>query len=298
MALNKFMHPRNLYRNKKPDFASLALKYPEFKELSSQDFNGKVTLDFKNPESVRILTQTLLKEDFNLDIEIPTDRLVPTLSSRLNYIHWIEDMFSDQYEGLNGIDIGTGSSCIYAILGCKLNNWSFLATEIDEKNYEYACQNVARNNMEEKIKVIKVEENSGLPETIIKDSGKKFDFIMCNPPFFADHMEAQAVSTSRKIDRPDPPSLNTAEDCESIIHGGEAAFIKQMIIDSFKLKDKIKVFSSMVGKKLNVAVIKDELKRQQIKNRSTTEFCQGKTMRWGVAWSFDETVQFPVSSQL
>lgn len=29
----------------------------------------------------------------------------------------------------------------------------------------------------------------------------------------------------------------------------------------------------------------------------TTEFCQGKTMRWAVAWTFDETFQFPSSCQ-
>ncbi|KAJ8313087.1 hypothetical protein KUTeg_010460 [Tegillarca granosa] len=28
---------------------------------------------------------------------------------------------------------------------------------------------------------------------------------------------------------------------------------------------------------------------------STTEFCQGKTMRWGIAWTFDKTVNFPKS---
>jgi len=33
----------------------------------------------------------------------------------------------------------------------------------------------------------------------------------------------------------------------------------------------------------------------QITNIGTTEFCQGKTMRWGLAWTFDSTITFPVS---
>ena len=34
----------------------------------------------------------------------------------------------------------------------------------------------------------------------------------------------------------------------------------------------------------------------QITNIGTTEFCQGRTMRWGLAWSFDATLKFPVGS--
>ena len=34
---------------------------------------------------------------------------------------------------------------------------------------------------------------------------------------------------------------------------------------------------------------------QQISNVGTTEFSQGRTMRWGIGWSFDPSVKFPVS---
>ncbi len=33
----------------------------------------------------------------------------------------------------------------------------------------------------------------------------------------------------------------------------------------------------------------------QIPNIGTTEFSQGRTMRWGIAWSFDMSIKFPVS---
>ncbi len=32
-------------------------------------------------------------------------------------------------------------------------------------------------------------------------------------------------------------------------------------------------------------------------NHIDTEFCQGNTMRWAIAWTFDETFQFPEQSQ-
>ena len=42
MALNKFMHPRNHYKEKKPDFKALAVKYPEFRKYATQDIKGAV----------------------------------------------------------------------------------------------------------------------------------------------------------------------------------------------------------------------------------------------------------------
>lgn len=177
MALNKFMHPRNIYKNP-PDFGKLAIsneefssvakavifvivfrirskcifikvlihkkclqKYPliiiritnqyivrqqpqELQGLSSsrlflkstlkfcffylQDVTGKITIDFKDAKSLRILTKCLLKCDFDLDVDIPGDRLVPTLPLRLNYILWIEDLLNsiEKVDNVWGLDIG------------------------------------------------------------------------------------------------------------------------------------------------------------------------------------------------
>lgn len=99
------MHPRNRYKNSKPSFLKLALKYPEFRAHTTQDESGKVFLDFKNAEALKALTTCLLKEDFNLTVDLPSDRLVPTLPLRLNYIHWIEDIVGTD-AGKWGIDIG------------------------------------------------------------------------------------------------------------------------------------------------------------------------------------------------
>lgn len=73
-----------------------------------QDITGKVSIDFKDPQALRILTKCLLKSDFNLDVVIPEDCLVPTLPLRLNYILWIEDLMNiiKTTETIWGLDIG------------------------------------------------------------------------------------------------------------------------------------------------------------------------------------------------
>lgn len=113
MAFNKFMHPRNRYKDNKPNFDELAKKYPEFARHVIRNQAGKATLDFHDSESLRSLTCTLLKEDFGLEVELPLDRLIPTLSLRLNYIHWIEDLLASTGHGKEtvwGIDTGEKSS--------------------------------------------------------------------------------------------------------------------------------------------------------------------------------------------
>ena len=70
--------------------------------------SGRFHLDFKNPDALRALTCTLLKKDFNLDVEIPVNRLIPTVPLRLNYILWLEDLLSAIGENaeISGLDIG------------------------------------------------------------------------------------------------------------------------------------------------------------------------------------------------
>lgn len=43
----------------------------------------------------------------------------------------------------------------------------------------------------------------------------------------------------------------------------------------------------MFGKKSSLIKVKEYLEKEKlIKNISETQFCQGNTMRWGLAWSF------------
>lgn len=82
----------------------------EFKYSLSLEVECNIVIlsrvNFKEPEAVRALTCTLLKEDFGLTIQIPLERLIPTVPLRLNYIHWVEDLIDGQKQPRRGIDIG------------------------------------------------------------------------------------------------------------------------------------------------------------------------------------------------
>lgn len=92
-------------------------------------------------------------------MEIPLDKLIPTVPLRLNYILWIEDLLSiSKKEGeVRGIDIGCGASCVYPLIAAKKYCWKMIATEIDEASFEYARRNVLRNNLDALIDGLYIE---------------------------------------------------------------------------------------------------------------------------------------------
>uniref|UniRef100_A0A0X3NK93 Methyltransferase-like protein 16 n=3 Tax=Schistocephalus solidus TaxID=70667 RepID=A0A0X3NK93_SCHSO len=212
MALNLYMHIRNQYKFRKPSFRDLYSKYGFFRDVAITDDNGKVTLDFKQPKHLAALSRALLLEDFNLDVEFPLDRLVPTIPLRLNYILWIEDILENMSSMTPPpliLDIGVGSSCIYPLLGARKNNWKFIGVESDARNF-----------------------NSSLS-----------------------------------------------------------------VVESNSLQDYIyrTVFTLMLGKKRSVPLFRKKLLELGITQNSVYEMCQGRVMRWGVAWTFIPNFKFPVS---
>lgn len=83
------MHPRNRYSTEPADFVKLAEFRPSLKP-----FLIEKRINFNDPAAVRELTCALLEKDFGLKVEIPVDKLIPTVPQKLNYIHWVEDLLS------------------------------------------------------------------------------------------------------------------------------------------------------------------------------------------------------------
>lgn len=129
------------------------------------------------------------------------------LTVRLNYIHWVEDLLAmartpagTTADGasrvVKGIDIGTGASCIYALLGATMNKWQFVATEVAAASVTAARANVERNNLQPLVEVRQVTPGTFLVPNL-KPSDGQFDFCMCNPPFFANLVDVRSCCPPR-----------------------------------------------------------------------------------------------------
>ncbi|RZF33961.1 hypothetical protein LSTR_LSTR012081 [Laodelphax striatellus] len=166
-----------------------------------------------------------------------------------------------------------------------------LATEVDGVSIEYANSNVTTNELTDLIKVEQVTSDSVLLD-VIKDKTGHFDFCMCNPPFFSSEDELQC-SPARNAPRNAPTGCKS----ELVAPGGEVAFVKRIIDDSVQLGTKIRVYTTMLGKKTSLKDLQTYLgeKGEQFASLSVgcTEFCQGHTTRWGLAWSFLPGLNLP-----
>ena len=275
MALNKFMHPRNPYKTP-PNFKELAIQYPNFRKVVTQDLAGKIHLDFSNQEAVRALTETLFLRDFKLEVKIPENTLVPTLPSRLNYLLWIEDLLSllPDHKDIFGIDIGAGASAVYPLLAAQHFNWRMIATESDKDNFNAAKDNVTRNKLDHKVTLVESGKN-GIFEQMLKNDSftEVFDFSMCNPPFYS---QAKLLSDDQTV----------GSEAEMKTKGGEVEFVKTMISESEDNSKRVRVFTVLLGHKSSLSPLKQHLTSTSVTSFVSTEFCQGKTMRWGLAWTF------------
>jgi hypothetical protein len=60
--------------------------------------------------------------------------------NRHNYILWLKTLLDstsyDPRRRVVGLDIGTGASCIYPLLGCTQRPWSFIATGLRAASHD------------------------------------------------------------------------------------------------------------------------------------------------------------------
>lgn len=82
------------------------------------------------------------------------------------------------------LDIGTGTGLLSLMLAQALPEAAFTAIEINEEAYRQAVTNVQQCPWPDRITV----RRQALQET---DHTEQYDAIICNPPFFHNHLESQ-----------------------------------------------------------------------------------------------------------
>lgn len=164
------------------------------------------------------------------------------------------------------------------------------AIESNKQSAEWARENIVRNGFTDQIEVISINENSIDPFNVIEqnENWKLITFTMCNPPFFDENKESidDDLSKNRSGNRKPPTNVKTGIECEIMTPGGEVEFVSKMIQQSKHLKHRVNIFTTMLGHKTSFQHILNELKANEICNFCSAEFCQGKTTRWGIAWTF------------
>ena len=292
------LHPRNKHRLGY-DFDQLIQCCSDLKDFVFVNQYQTKTIDFSNPEAVKLLNKALLISEYDIqNWDIPKDYLCPPLPGRADYIHYIADLLAESNDGIipkgetiQGLDIGIGANCIYPIIGNTTYGWSFVGTEIDEKALQN-CKKIIEQNPK-LIDFISLQFQTE-PRFIFKNiitPEDTFAFAICNPPFHASAMEA-AKANHRKTNnlensKTNQPLLNFGgQNSELWCDGGEIRFLTQMVYESAKFPLNCFWFTTLVSKKENLKSIYKTLQKVNAVAVKTIDMAQGQKTSRFVAWTF------------
>lgn len=284
-------HNRNKHRGTY-NFSELIRVLPALKPFVVPNKFGSESIDFSNQEAVKMLNKALIKLYYQIDSwDIPREFLIPPIPGRGDYIHHLADLLGEPMgSDTKVLDIGTGSSLIYPIIGNRDYGWSFIASDIDPTSLENAQTILSKNKKLKNIE-LRFQKNSRDIFLGVLKSNEHVDACICNPPFHASQEEAQK-STLRKVrNLSKVKKLNKIDlnfggvSNELITEGGEKQFIFNMIRQSKRFAKNVKWFTTLISKESIIPAIKSSLKANGAKTR-IIEMEQGNKKSRIVCWRF------------
>ena len=282
---DKGLHPKNIFKNGY-NFDELSVQNPELKQFVAKNEFGALTIDFSKPEAVRELNKALICSlDKISNWNFPKENLCPPIPGRLDYIHYLADLLSFKEE-VKILDIGTGATCIYPLLGVSIYDWSFVATDIDLDSLDTAQDIIDDNKLTEKIELRQQFKEENILKGIIVD-GDSFAAVMCNPPFYKSAEEAQGANGRKSKNLGNNAVRNFAGNNNELWYiGGEKAFLHNYLYESSLFKTTSKWFTSLVSKKENVKSLEKSSKKLGAAEFKVIPMHQGNKVTRIVAWRF------------
>ena len=280
------MHPKNLHRDRY-DLKALIKAIPELGNYLTQNPSQQDTIDFSHKEAVKLLNQALLKHHYGINHwDVPDEFLCPPIPGRADYIHHLAELLGDS-KSRRGLDIGTGATCIYPLLGQAIYQWKFKASEVNPQAFEHAQKIIQDNHLSTSIELVRQKNPQHMFQGVLTPEDR-FDFTMCNPPFHASAAEARMANERKwkKLGKK-PQGLNFGgQSTELWCEGGERSFILRMIEESLMFKNQCLWFTTLVSKEETLPPLKAALKKAQARKIHVVDMGQGQKRSRFLAWSF------------
>ena len=297
------LHPRNKHRARY-DFDALTLAHPALLPFVQTNAYGDVSIDFANPQAVKVLNQALLKHCYNIaHWDIPAQYLCPPIPGRADYVHYLADLLAQDNNGaipqgdaVRVLDIGVGANMVYPLIGAREYGWQFVGADIDAQALANASGMVESNNLGALVEL----RLQTLPKQFFKGvikQGEKFALTMCNPPFHASLAEAQAGSERKWRGLGKAPANNRAktgaqaavlnfggQSNELVCEGGEETFLVGMIKESQQFAMQCGWFTALVSKADSLPYLQRTLKKINAREVRVIEMAQGQKKSRLIAW--------------
>lgn len=294
MTVKATLHPRNQHQGGY-DFERLIAKLPELASVTRKNPRGQTTIDFSDADAVRLLNRALLLAHYGIDYwDIPASYLCPPIPGRVDYIHYLADLLAQSDGGavphgggIKALDIGTGASLIYPLVGQHEYGWAFTGVEIDPISLSSAHEICQRNRLN--IALRRQDNAEDIFRGVIGPQDL-FHVTLCNPPFHAspEHADQGTRRKWRNLGKDERESaLNFGgQNAELWCPGGEVGFIARMIEQSREFAEQCLWFTSLVSKKDSLRPILRLLSRAQVDEVKVVEMGQGQKTSRFVAWTY------------
>ena len=292
------LHPRSRHRERY-NFKLLIAALPELSTFVSLNAYGDESIDFFDPEAVKMLNKALLLHFYGIQYwNIPPGYLCPPIPGRADYIHYIADLLAGKNNAeipvgnkIKCLDIGTGANCVYPIIGNKEYGWSFIGTEIDPAAIKSANTIVEKNPaLKGRIEIRQQVNPKDIFRGMIRND-ELLDITICNPPFHSSLAEAQA-GTLRKLSNLNgkkitKPTLNFGgQNSELWCEGGEERFVGEMVRQSKEFASSCFWFTTLISKESSLKSVYEKLRISQATEMKTIPMGQGNKISRVVAWTF------------
>jgi 23S rRNA (adenine1618-N6)-methyltransferase len=313
LAVAEGLHPRNRHRDRY-DFPALIRARPELARLLVPHPIEGQTLNFADLAAVLALNRALLAHHYGVARwDLPPGALCPPIPGRADYLHHVADLLAstagapttanstaDDDKIPRGpdvalLDIGTGASAIYPILGAREYGWRFVGTDIAAPSLAWARDLVAANPALAGLIEFRLQPRpSAIFEGVVRP-GETFAASICNPPFHASAAEA-AAGTHRKLRNlaagrshrtEGQPALNFGGRANELwCEGGEPAFLRRMIAESARRPTLCRWFTTLVSKSAHLPALHEALRVAEASEVRVIAMRHGQKHSRILAWSF------------
>ncbi len=288
MKKGQGLHAKNIH-HANYNFDLLIEVHPPLRAFIFTNKYGTKTIDFANPKGVKSLNTALLFAYYDVSFwEFPDLNLCPPIPGRVDYIHYIADLLENSgIKEINALDIGTGASCIYPILGHKAHGWQFVATDVDKTSLTYAREILIKNKLEDTIELRHQQDKTQIFKGILNENDR-FSVAMCNPPFYNSIKEARKQNL-RKNKGLGLESLDrnfAGNENELSYKGGEKAFLHTYLYESSLFKKHCFWYTTLVSKKENVSSMYASLEKLGATSIKTIPMHQGNKITRIIVWTF------------
>lgn len=299
------MHPNNLHI-KGYNYIELASTHPPLQKFIRDNGYGRLSIDYADNDAVFALNKALLETHYGVkNWWLPAQALCPPVPGRADYLLHLADFLAEESNSgiipkgncIHVLDIGTGASAIYPILGYSMFGWSFLASDSHAASVTHIEKHLKEENphLKDVLETRLQLNNQRIFDGIIHND-EFFDITVCNPPFHTSAEDAERRTKRKWKQLGLSEKMHSTKSFGGASHelwceGGEVAFLQKMIQESAHYATQVMWFTSLVSRKSTLPFLDKAFGAVQPIKKWVIDMGQGQKSSRFIAWTFLDDIQ-------